>query len=339
MADTQISFPAVSAAPNDYEVASSAEYRIKAVHATFTDNGAGSAWLPSFDIISDSGHVVARGVDQAVSVAAGASADVSWFPRVRRSGAVATGPSCMLLGSGNGTDTLTLTLTKAVPGTGTLHFVFAQISIPDGVDGGSDLSSVSDSKGVAGWHPPGFIFGGNQIGDIRQTEPLNAWSIQCGSGSRSCIASDLVIGDTVTGTFSTVAPANFHTTGLLVYQPAYNQAIKQGGNFQYATGDNYPDTSLNPKECNYNIDFGGGFPIPDQDAAFLAAACAYPPQAGFAPLGGSPVGEIASGFLSLAAVCGRSCGGVQFEPGGTWPANNSGWAVNYQVAQPRICSN
>jgi hypothetical protein len=87
MADVQISVPQVAAAPSTYEVAASAEFILKCVNADFDGSGSAGSWLPCVTIKSDSGHVVARAVDPGVSVAAGGSAEVSWFPGVKHAAA------------------------------------------------------------------------------------------------------------------------------------------------------------------------------------------------------------------------------------------------------------
>jgi hypothetical protein len=87
MADVQIFRGASGAVPVEYEIPASAEFILKAVTAEFDGSGAASAYLPCVTIVSDSGHVIARAVDPSVSVAAGASAEVSWFPGVKHSGA------------------------------------------------------------------------------------------------------------------------------------------------------------------------------------------------------------------------------------------------------------
>jgi hypothetical protein len=87
MPDVQIFRPASGAVPVEYELPASAEFILKAVTAEFDGSGAGGAYLPCVTIVSDSGHVIARAVDPGVSVAAGASAEVSWFPGVKHSGA------------------------------------------------------------------------------------------------------------------------------------------------------------------------------------------------------------------------------------------------------------
>src|ERR1700675_1325694 len=120
MPDVQIYSGKKVAAPSTYELPQSAEFVLKAVNADFDGSGAAGDYLPCVTIESDSGHVIARAVDQGGKVTAGSDAEGSWFPGLKRRGATSgpSGPSCQLLGSGNGTDTLTLTLTQAVPAKG-----------------------------------------------------------------------------------------------------------------------------------------------------------------------------------------------------------------------------
>src|SRR5882672_3195729 len=87
MADVQIVRSAVSAVPGVYVLPDAADFTLKAVNASLDGSGAASSFLPCVTILSDSGHVIARAVDQAVSVAAGGTAEVSWFPGVKNSSA------------------------------------------------------------------------------------------------------------------------------------------------------------------------------------------------------------------------------------------------------------
>lgn len=77
--DVQISDSAVGGPPHDYVVPSSADFILKAVQATFDGTGAAGSFVPVVELISDSGHLIGRGKAEA-SVAAGASASVSFFP-------------------------------------------------------------------------------------------------------------------------------------------------------------------------------------------------------------------------------------------------------------------
>ena len=82
----QIFAGAVTAAPDDYTINADVELTLIAVNANFTDNGAAVDWLPAVVLISDSGHVIARALDQGVTVTAGDNAEVSWFPGVKHAG-------------------------------------------------------------------------------------------------------------------------------------------------------------------------------------------------------------------------------------------------------------
>lgn len=341
MADVQILRASASTVPSNYTLPDATDLRLKAVYADFTDAGAAADWLPCVTILSDSGDVIARAADQDIKVTAGDDAAVSWFPRVRRRRAAVTpsGPSCVLLGSGNGNTTLTITLTKAVPAKGTLQVVFAQVSVPDGVDAGSDCTAVVDSGAHGPWARPAAPGLNPVIGDNRQTDAGNAFSAQDGSVARACATGDLGIGSTITLTFSSVAPANFHTTGLVIYMPAYYVAVKQGGIVRFNTGDAHPNVGASLTTMSWDIDYG---PPPwrnaDQDALMITAMGSYPPVAGFSPLNGSVIGEITSGSVGVAAGCIAVCEGSMPDPGGTWPAGASALFGGYQVAQPRTCS-
>lgn len=82
MADRQFVAPFGShAAPADWRLPASLQIAPKASYAKFNGAGAAGAFKPCLRIISDSGHVVAEAVSEIV-VAAGASADVTWFPGV-----------------------------------------------------------------------------------------------------------------------------------------------------------------------------------------------------------------------------------------------------------------
>lgn len=340
MADVQILRAPSATVPSNYTLPDAAELRLKAVYAELDGSGAASDFLPCVTILSDSGDVIGRAVDQGVKVTAGGSADVTWFPRVRAKGAaVSTAPSCKLLGSGNGDTTLTITLTAAVPAKGTLQVVFAQVSIPDGADGGSQPTGASDSGGLGPWQIPTIPNNSPVIGLIRQTAAGNAASLQVGSVARACVAADLGIGSTVTVNFSSVAPANFHTTGLVIYQPAYFFSVGQNGFSWYNFNDAHPDFGASLTRMSWVDDYG---PPPidhiDADAAAITALGAYPPVAGFQPFNGTKIGEIASGSCSIASACLPMCEGEFVDPGGTWPAGASLLAGSFQVGRPRTCS-
>ena len=84
--DVQIRAPGTQAAPLDYTLSDAAQIVPKAVRATYDGTGAGSAFLPMLIITGPSGIEVAR-CPTSTSVAAGGTAEVSWFPRVGGGGA------------------------------------------------------------------------------------------------------------------------------------------------------------------------------------------------------------------------------------------------------------
>jgi hypothetical protein len=84
--DVQIVRSAADDAPKDYRIPKDAEVVLRAVHATFTDNGAGTDWLPCVTLLSDSDHKIAQALDRSVKVTAGDDAEVSWFPGVKPTG-------------------------------------------------------------------------------------------------------------------------------------------------------------------------------------------------------------------------------------------------------------
>lgn len=347
MPDAQITVPAVSAAPAEYSVSGAADFILKAVNANMDGSGAAATWLPCVEIVSDSGHVVARAVDQAVSVAAGGSAEVSWFPRVRRRATTtpATTAGCQLLGSANGTDTLTVTLTSAVPAAGILQVVFSAVTVGVPGDGASAPNAASDSAAVAGWITNASS-GQAQIGLSRQTVDPGApsFTMIVGSVLRPCTAADLGVGGTITVGFHTSSPANFKTAGLAVWTHGFIDAIRQQDPpffpaVQYGNGDSYPDFSSDPTTLRWSNDYFFWDTFAVRDAIMVTAMGAYPATAGFAPFTGTLIGEKADGDTSIASACTAIPWNTVPEPGGTWPAGSQ-QAIdgNYQMDYPRTFS-
>jgi hypothetical protein len=77
--DVVIANPAVSAVPQDYDVPAAQEIVPKVVTASLDGSGAGGPYVPTLELLSPAGQVVFRSPTSTI-VAAGASADVSWFP-------------------------------------------------------------------------------------------------------------------------------------------------------------------------------------------------------------------------------------------------------------------
>jgi hypothetical protein len=102
VADVQILRHPTTAVPSNYTLPDTGELRLKAVYAEFDGSGSAGSWLPCVTLISDSGDVIGRAVDPSSPVAAGGSADVTFFPGVK-GGAAATSSTpdyLVLLGAG-----------------------------------------------------------------------------------------------------------------------------------------------------------------------------------------------------------------------------------------------
>ena len=74
-----------SAAPLDYKVQGDQEFTLLGIRAVFDGTGTASSWLPYVQILSGAGNEMIH--SEGTAVLAGGSADVSFFPRVRRAAA------------------------------------------------------------------------------------------------------------------------------------------------------------------------------------------------------------------------------------------------------------
>lgn len=83
MASEPVRSTKVVAAPKDYSIPLAQQIQLLSVRAQFLDNDAGGNWLPALQILDNNGNVLVTAADKNVSVTAGASADVSWFPGVK----------------------------------------------------------------------------------------------------------------------------------------------------------------------------------------------------------------------------------------------------------------
>jgi hypothetical protein len=88
--DKQIHPIGVEPAPADYKIPDSVELLLKGAYASFDGSGAGGSFVPLLRIISDAGSTSLEAPAD-VTIAAGASADVSWFPRVAAAAASSGG--------------------------------------------------------------------------------------------------------------------------------------------------------------------------------------------------------------------------------------------------------
>ena len=97
MASEPVVSSAVVTAPKDYPIPGAQQIQPLSIRASFDGSGSGGAWLPAVQILDRNGNVLSTHADPNVSVAAGGSADVTWFPGVKpqasTSSTVQTAPS------------------------------------------------------------------------------------------------------------------------------------------------------------------------------------------------------------------------------------------------------
>lgn len=112
MSDVAIRASAVAAVPRDYTIPGAQELLPKSVTASMNGTGAAGSWLPCLQILDPSGNVMVSAVSD-TTLAAGVSADVSWFPKLKRTAATPA-PSPNPLGTlwawWDFSDTTTITL-------------------------------------------------------------------------------------------------------------------------------------------------------------------------------------------------------------------------------------
>lgn len=88
MPDKQIHPTGTVHAPADYTLSSGSEILLKSVYAKYDGSGASGSFVPLVRIISNAGSITDE-VPQDATIAAGASADATWFPRVGASASAA----------------------------------------------------------------------------------------------------------------------------------------------------------------------------------------------------------------------------------------------------------
>jgi hypothetical protein len=308
---------------------------VESVVATI-DAAAGST--PELTIEAPGGAVITA-KPQAVAIPAGATAFATWALRLDDDETATPAPTpgmCRLLGSGSASgNSLTVTLTGAVPAAGVLQLIFCGTSA-HGTDTSWSATAVSDSQGVAGWVVSTAT--DPMIGYIRQTSvaPAPGRSTMAGSAIRPVTAGDLSAGDTITATFNSAFPADFHVVALAVWQQAYFVTITQGGIVEYGFGDSYPDIAISSSRLSWLDDYGVGMGAPASDALTITAMGASPGQTGFSPINGTLVGEISTADVSVACHCLGVPELTRPDPGGSWPAAATHLVGNYQTVKPRV---
>lgn len=98
----QLSIGDVADAPLTYDVPDAQVIGLVCANAVYDGAGAGGSWLPALELVSDSGHVIARAIPQ-TSVAAGGSAEVTFGPFLGPpggGGGTPYNPGAAALGSG-----------------------------------------------------------------------------------------------------------------------------------------------------------------------------------------------------------------------------------------------
>lgn len=80
MADIALLAPGVAAAPEGYQIPGAQEIIVKAVTATYDGTDAAGDFVPTLQVIAPNGTILAS-CPTSTALVAGASADVSWFPR------------------------------------------------------------------------------------------------------------------------------------------------------------------------------------------------------------------------------------------------------------------
>lgn len=93
-----------SSAPFTYTIPASTAFTLLAVRATFDGTSAGGAFLPCVQLVSDAGIVMAETIGS--SVAAGGSADASFFPWVKRQTVATSGNYLNVINTLRGTNQL-----------------------------------------------------------------------------------------------------------------------------------------------------------------------------------------------------------------------------------------
>lgn len=90
--DQQVLVTGVEAAPASFVVPGSGQIRPKTIYAKYIGAGVGSSYIPALKITSDGGELI--GIYPAFgAVAAGASANVTWFPGLDELAATSTAPA------------------------------------------------------------------------------------------------------------------------------------------------------------------------------------------------------------------------------------------------------
>lgn len=331
-------------APYAYTLAASEAFQPQTVTATFDGSGAGGTFLPTLSLYAQDGTLLGRWpVADADEVAAGGSAEVSWFRNLRRpcppcpstgGGAVCpTATGAIASFTSTATSSFSMTLAKTVGCTGLVVVVTACY---DPLGSAADVNTCTDSKGHSYSRGESSTLPNITIGSSQDaTGGFGSPALQlCESFARVCTAGDTVAGDTITvnlsnpsGHTQTIAAFVVNLTGIT------GQAVGNVdfGGIQYSDGMSYPNGGGTSTELSWVSGLGES-PAPMTQAAQIAACCAQPGGGSYAPLNGSLVAQV-DGDISLAfSLVGSITADTVTDPGGTWSSARDVICGNYQFA-------
>jgi len=112
MADTSILQPAVHTVPDDYPITGTQQLAIRSISGAY-DGSAAATFVPAVQILDGAGNIVGT-YPLATTVAAGASADVSWFPGLGGGSGSGGGDQWALIGTGSQTNLAAGALTVSI---------------------------------------------------------------------------------------------------------------------------------------------------------------------------------------------------------------------------------
>lgn len=96
MADVSIRSTAVTAAPMDYKIPGAQEIAPKSVTASMDGTSASGQWFPCLQLVDPAGNVMFSAIASS-PLAAGVSADVSWFPHIAPNTVTTSSPSGVIV--------------------------------------------------------------------------------------------------------------------------------------------------------------------------------------------------------------------------------------------------
>lgn len=286
MPDISIVNPAVTAAPKDYKLRGGQELLLIAATANVDGSGAAAAFLPALQMIDPAGNVMWTSVARSIPVAAGGSANVSWFPGggVDEAGAA---------GGGN-----TGTISRITGNDGTITVV-----TPTGPS--TDLALATTAVSAGSYGDSGHVATFTVDADGR----LTAASSVSISGGGSVVASDGWVPDANTYTFATATSFTVGSTDLTaVYSKGTRIKLTQTTVKYFVV----TSSSFGAGTTTVNISAGTDFTLANAAItatfySYVANPQGYPGAFNFTP--GSIVGWAASPTVSRAtfAVLGTWC--------------------------------